>query len=123
MWALGTRLTSVKGVIMQEPVMSSSGAMSVVGVFRGQTRSISHTTGNGIEYIDVETFVSHHTKQDVYDDLETGKESSTVDGNRIDKADIISSGISLDLRAVLDRNLHKVQQHVLGDTRPFAFLH
>lgn len=81
MWTLGTRLTSVKGVIMQGPVMSSSGAMSVVGVFRKQTRSTSHTIGNGIGYIDVASFVNHRTKQDVYDDLESGKESSTVDGN------------------------------------------
>jgi hypothetical protein len=31
--------------------------------------------------------------------------------------------IALDSGAVLSRNLRKVQQHVLGDTRLFAFLH
>jgi hypothetical protein len=88
-----------------------------------KTWSISHTIGNEIEYIDIESFVNRHTKQDVYDELETGKESSTVDGNWIDKADIVSSGIALNLCVALCRNLHKVQQHVFGATRPVAFLH
>jgi hypothetical protein len=94
----------------------------VLACVANKTRLISHTIGNRIEYIDIESFVNRRTKQDIYDDLETGEESSTVDGNWIDKADIVSSGITLDLRAVLGRNLHQVQ-HVLGDTRPFAFLH
>jgi hypothetical protein len=36
---------------------------------------------------------------------------------------VVTVRIALDLRAVLGRNLHNVQQHVLGDTRLFAFLH
>jgi hypothetical protein len=103
--------------------MSSSGAMSGVGVFRKQNEVDLTYHRERNRYIEVESFVNHHTKQDIYDDLKTGKESSTVDGNWIDKADIVSSGIALILCAVLGRNLHKVQQHVLGDTRPFAFLH
>ena len=103
--------------------MSSSGAMSGVGVFRKQNEVDLTYHRERNRYIEVEFFVNHHTKQNIYDDLKTGKESSTVDGNWIYKADIVSSGIALNLCAVLGRNLHKVQQHVLGDTRPVAFLH
>lgn len=60
-------MTPASGTLLTA-IMSSSGAMPVNGVCLERTRSISHTLGNEIDYIDVRSFANRRTEHDVHDD-------------------------------------------------------